>query len=250
MSNVDYSHILKAVWKRFPAAHCVSFPNPLTHKWQYGIIDKDRIRNAYLSHTWIHSLLGGNPAESTSYEHVVSCSKCGCENEGDPAEFPNLRYPHCDSDTGGMPEAAAEAYEYDPRVEGFSSIVSNRLANNTAAHVPSAPDLKAQEVKDEEGEEIDRLTDRLYNALMPCGHRQRYAFTDDGGKTGHCTMCAESDLASLAKKLALALDKQTTIMERLLYVVSTHAKPTAEEAEDAAREARAVLAEAKKAGCA
>lgn len=49
MSNIDYSHILKAVWKHFPAAHCVSFPNPLTHKWQYGIIDKDRIRNAELS---------------------------------------------------------------------------------------------------------------------------------------------------------------------------------------------------------
>jgi hypothetical protein len=48
---------------------------------------------------------------------------------------------------------------------------------------------------EEQGKEIDDLKDslelsrQLESAKLPCGHFSRYGFTDDGGKTGYCTLC-------------------------------------------------------------
>jgi len=44
------------------------------------------------SHRWRSQRAGGS-----SYEMVTYCADCGCEYCGDPAEFPGLEYPHCDS---------------------------------------------------------------------------------------------------------------------------------------------------------
>lgn len=49
--------------------------------------------------------------------------------------------------------------------------------------------LRAQ-VKQKD-DEID-ITKQLEASKLPCGHNARYGFTDDGGKTGYCTLCAVS----------------------------------------------------------
>jgi len=59
----------------------------------------------YRSHRFVTRLAGGDPAEAGSYERVRVCEACGCEDAGDPAEFPELFYPDCgDEDTDVLVE--------------------------------------------------------------------------------------------------------------------------------------------------
>jgi len=39
-----------------------------------------------------------------------------------------------------------------------------------------------------------------------CEHENRYAFTDDGGKTGKCVMCENANLDALARDLVRTLE--------------------------------------------
>lgn len=48
----------------------------------------------FRSHQWKTSGPQGSPADPG--DRVVFCDDCGCENQGDPAEFPQLEYPACD----------------------------------------------------------------------------------------------------------------------------------------------------------
>lgn len=52
--------------------------------------------DTYSTHRWVGGRMGGSPANEASYEQVCYCADCGCENLGDPAEFPELQYPPCD----------------------------------------------------------------------------------------------------------------------------------------------------------
>lgn len=59
-------------------------------------------------------------------------------------------------------------------------------------------ELRAQLI---EAEAADRMTDRLYNAPMPCGHAHRYGFTQDGGKHGLCLHCEVTTLRERERQL-------------------------------------------------
>ena len=52
--------------------------------------------DAYKTHRWVGARMGGSPANESSYEWIIFCADCGCEDLGDPAEFPQLQYPVCD----------------------------------------------------------------------------------------------------------------------------------------------------------
>ena len=49
----------------------------------------------YRTHKWTfhpsNSAFGNDPTDP-----VTVCSECGCEDRGDPAEFPELEYPNCE----------------------------------------------------------------------------------------------------------------------------------------------------------
>lgn len=56
----------------------------------------------YLSHRWeTHRVSTPNGEDIECY-----CADCGCENRGDPNEFPELEYPHC-ADVGDWFEQEA-----------------------------------------------------------------------------------------------------------------------------------------------
>jgi hypothetical protein len=49
----------------------------------------------YASHHFATARLGGDPGAPP--EFVRYCSECGCLDRGDPAEFPELEYPACET---------------------------------------------------------------------------------------------------------------------------------------------------------
>jgi hypothetical protein len=49
----------------------------------------------YDTHRWNSRQRGGSPDDANSAEMICACEECGCENMGDPAEFPDLDYPIC-----------------------------------------------------------------------------------------------------------------------------------------------------------
>jgi len=57
-------------------------------------MDAETKERNYRSHKW-KSVLQSTPSV---YEWVCYCEDCGCENMGDPAEFPELEYPNCGSE--------------------------------------------------------------------------------------------------------------------------------------------------------
>lgn len=46
----------------------------------------------YSSHKWESTLV----STSDCREYECYCSECGIENVGDPQEFDNVNYPHCE----------------------------------------------------------------------------------------------------------------------------------------------------------
>jgi hypothetical protein len=61
-------------------------------------MDPEKSARNYASHRW-KSELQSTPSV---YEWVCYCDDCGCENLGDPAEFPNLEYPNCTQDADDL----------------------------------------------------------------------------------------------------------------------------------------------------
>lgn len=59
-------------------------------------MDAETRERNYKSHKW-KSQLQSTPSV---YEWVCFCDVCGCENLGDPNEFPDLEYPECDLSLG------------------------------------------------------------------------------------------------------------------------------------------------------
>lgn len=57
--------------------------------------------NAYATHHWTGRQAGGSPFDAGSCEWVCHCKDCGCENIGDPDEFPWLKYPACEAVADG-----------------------------------------------------------------------------------------------------------------------------------------------------
>ena len=53
----------------------------------------------------------------------------------------------------------------------------------------------------EESREWEETAKRLDKAKLPCGHNSRYGFTDDGGKTGYCTLCRVEQLGRQVAEL-------------------------------------------------
>lgn len=47
----------------------------------------------YTSHKW-KGYRTDVPGQPTEYDRA--CEDCGCADLGDPGEFPDLQYPHCD----------------------------------------------------------------------------------------------------------------------------------------------------------
>lgn len=62
--------------------------------------------------------------------------------------------------------------------------------------------------------EVGRLRDevdtcrQLESAKLPCGHYSRYGFTDDGGKTGYCTLCETGRLREQYMSLLISTPTQ------------------------------------------
>lgn len=82
-------------------------------RWLRSFLDhravRRRIRN-YAQHRWVGQRAGSAPDMAESYEYVSYCGVCGCENHGDPAEFPWLDYPPCEGDGGsGVPKKPPQA---------------------------------------------------------------------------------------------------------------------------------------------
>ena len=49
----------------------------------------------YYSHRW-KTMFQPIEGIASPVEAVCYCMDCGCENMGDPAEFPELKYPQCE----------------------------------------------------------------------------------------------------------------------------------------------------------
>ena len=47
----------------------------------------------YATHHWIGARQDTD--YGTGFEYISFCANCGCEDLGDPAEFPELAYPNC-----------------------------------------------------------------------------------------------------------------------------------------------------------
>ena len=72
---------------------------------QTGDADAMTVHERYASHRWKSERQMTD--YGTGYEYFSVCDECGCENRGDPAEFPELDYPACEDDRAA---SAREAY--------------------------------------------------------------------------------------------------------------------------------------------
>jgi len=110
---------------------------------------------AYDSHRWTgkRQCIPGEPDEWFRY-----CDACGCEDLGDPREFPDLNYPRCDAAgylAGGAP--GPDPYAPDPRLQYAA-----------AGAVPQITDLDLQRAG---------ITDRERAGMIQQGDRLSIQFT-------------------------------------------------------------------------
>lgn len=59
--------------------------------------------------------------------------------------------------------------------------------------------------------------EELSNAKLPCGHHYGYAFTDNGGKTGFCTLCRNADLTAQVDEKDAEIDSLTSKLASTEY---------------------------------
>jgi hypothetical protein len=65
----------------------------MTIKEQMAANDAEQARADYASHRFITRMTVGTASDPSERYRV--CTDCGCEDQGDPAEFEWLAYPNC-----------------------------------------------------------------------------------------------------------------------------------------------------------